>query len=87
MVVSAIDEIKNGEEILWSYTDAMDAHSVRRRRLYPYGILCGCRLCELDRADGDEVCDERARLAKQALSREWNPSQYEMMRLVDQVWR
>ncbi|KAH7731125.1 TPR domain protein [Aphelenchoides avenae] len=87
MVVHAIQDLKKGEEIVWSYTDALDSFSLRTKHLYPYGFSCDCRLCELDRADGDDVCNERAKLAKQAASPDWNPNHYELSKLLEKLNR
>lgn len=85
MVVHAIQDLEKGEEIVWSYTDALDPFSLRKKHLYPYGFSCDCQLCELDRADGDDVCNERANLAKQAASPDWNPGFHELTKLLEKV--
>lgn len=52
-----------GEELVDSYADSMAPLAERREVLEKHGFVCGCELCCLDRADGEEACHLRQGLA------------------------
>jgi hypothetical protein len=52
MMVYAIQDIKEGEELLWSYVASNDSHENREAYLWKeHRVRCDCVLCELDRSD------------------------------------
>jgi hypothetical protein len=57
MLVYALRDIEQGEEVTLKYV-GYDTYANRGKSLRSFGFECDCRLCELDRADDQEICRE-----------------------------
>lgn len=67
MVIRAVQNISEGEEITLAYDDAACPYSERERRLGAHLTQCQCELCKADRNDGETSCKRREDLLKKAL--------------------
>lgn len=50
-MVYSIADLKQGDEIHWSYVDLNCPYKKRVERLQRYRFSCNCHLCELDQTD------------------------------------
>ncbi|KAH7716696.1 TPR domain-containing protein [Aphelenchoides avenae] len=88
MVAFTMVDIKQGEELTFSYESLSDSYEYRKSHLMTYGVVCDCRLCELDRED--PRCTEREELAEEIDKLVENPPKGKTLvptltRLVDQI--
>lgn len=67
----ALHPLPQGTQIMHQYVQGELAYDARQAQLSKHGFVCGCALCELDRADGEDALHRRAAL----LARDWPPLQ------------
>ncbi|KAI1727070.1 SET domain-containing protein [Ditylenchus destructor] len=63
MVIYAVHDIKQGEEVTMAYAVPTETYIMRTVLISKYGFRCHCRLCKLDRAD--PLTDKRDKIRDQ----------------------
>lgn len=60
----ALSYLPAGCEIVHQYVRGEEPYAIRSANLSKHGFECACRLCVLDRKDGTEQCQIRARIVQ-----------------------
>lgn len=62
LVTKALRDLAEDEEISHEYVRGGLEYQDRQASLSKHGFVCGCKLCQLDRQDGDDRLNQRRRL-------------------------
>lgn len=63
--VRAVKPIKKGEELLHAYVNVTWDYEQRVDTFKDHKFVCGCRLCQLDRTEGEGVRGKRKKIMEQ----------------------
>lgn len=65
MLIRASRDLKEGEEATTSLVSTDLSYTMREKRIYDkWGFSCKCRLCKVERIDGNAHCDQRGKLVE-----------------------
>jgi tetratricopeptide (TPR) repeat protein len=82
MMVRALRDIRQGEEIVVDYVRAITDPRRRGSEMFPFNFKCQCARCAQDAATGYDVAKRRNRAYKMAINRMGDATAAEMKQLV-----